>query len=234
MYKENGLEYARECDCGKIKSDVAGRKLRFANIPETFRGIMLKDIRIGMYRKPESKEVMKGIGQTLKYFVENVNKIAEQGRGLFMWSEAKGSGKTMSAVALANELIERGRQVKFCTSMQILNEIKASWDDDKYNESDLLKALSDVEFLIIDDFGTENVKEWIEDRFYQIINTRYIDRKVTFFTSNYKIENLPYDERIGNRISERCYRVHFPEESVRTNIAQYENEQFRKEVFNCD
>ena len=76
-----------------------------------------------------------------------------------------------------------------------------------------------TEILIIDDFGTEQVAPWIDDRFYQIINDRYINKKVTIFTSNSKLEKLPYDDRITNRIKETTYQIQFPEESIRGYIA---------------
>lgn len=39
--------------------------------------------------------------------------------------------------------------------------------------------------------------------------------KVTFYTSNCNLKTLKYDDRITNRIREKSYLVHFPEESVR-------------------
>ena len=105
--------------------------------------------------------------------------------------------------------------------MQILNEIKSSWGkDNNMSESRLLDDLANTEILIIDDFGTEQVKDWISERFYQIINSRYVDKKVTIFTSNLPLDELQYDERITNRIKERTFRIPFPEESVRDIIAE--------------
>ena len=75
--------------------------------------------------------------------------------------------------------------------------------------------------LIIDDFDVEQGgKAWISERFYQIINSRYMDKKVTIYTSNSGIESLGYDDRIVNRIKERSFVLPFPEESVRDKIAK--------------
>ena len=123
----------------------------------------------------------------------------------------------MLITALANELINKHkRYVKFATSLDILGEIRATYDKrSEETESRLLKDLADTEFLVIDDFGTERITDWVGDMFYQIINNRYINKKVTFFTSNSDLKTLKYDDRITNRIRERSYLVHFPEESVR-------------------
>ena len=55
---------------------------------------------------------------------------------------------------------------------------------------------------------------------YQIINERYINQKVTIYTSNDPLDKLSYDDLITNRIKERTYQIAFPEESVRDHIAE--------------
>ena len=96
-------------------------------------------------------------------------------------------------------------------------------------EHQLLDDLSKAEVLIIDDFGIEKVKDWIEEKLYHIINARYINRLITIFTSNLPIERLDYDDRITNRIKEKCFPLVFPNESVRDYIAE-ENFSRLKEI----
>ena len=80
--------------------------------------------------------------------------------------------------------------------------------------------ISKTEVLMIDDFGIERIKDWIEEKLYRIINARYINRRITSFTSNMPIDRLEYDDRITNRIKERSYPLVFPGESVRDYIAE--------------
>ena len=82
-----------------------------------------------------------------------------------------------------------------------------------------------VDVLIIDDFGVESPAAWINDKMYQIITRRYINKKVTIFTSNESLDSLRYDDRITNRIKERTYQIAFPEESVRDHIAERNREE---------
>ena len=84
----------------------------------------------------------------------------------------------------------------------------------------MLDALSTTKVLIIDDFGTEQVKDWIDEKFYSIINERCINNKTTIYTSNYALEDLEYDERIKSRINEHVYKVSFPAEDIRSYIAE--------------
>lgn len=214
----------KECECGLIEQQRQESKLRFATIPENYKNVRLSDLSTKYYNK-DNKQIFKAIAAFITWYLENLEENIESGKGIFLWSETKGSGKTMLAAALANELINKYRHfVKFATSIDILDEIKATYgDDSEENESKLLNDLVSAEFLVIDDFGTERATEWAGEKFYQIVNKRYINKKVTFFTSNYDLKTLKYDDRISNRIRERSYLVHFPEESVREVKARQEN-----------
>lgn len=222
---ENGYEVARECKCGLRQKEIQESRLRFATIPETYKDITLNDMKTVYYSKQENKNVFKEISELIKWYLENLNENIEDGKGLYLWSETKGSGKTMLATALANELINKHHKyVKFATSLDILDEIRATYDKgSEESESKLLHDLVAADFLVIDDFGTERMTEWAGEKFYQIVNNRYINKNVTFFTSNYDLKTLKYDDRISNRIRERSYLVHFPEESVREYKARTEN-----------
>ena len=222
---EDGREYARECSCGKRQEEIGKGRLRFASIPETYKDVRLKDMRFSFYEKPESKNVFKATAELVKWYLENLKENEEAGKGMYFWSDTKGSGKTMLVTAIANELIsEHKRYVKFATSLDILDEIRATYDPhSEDNESKLLSDLVNTDFLVIDDFGTERATDWAGEKFYQIVNKRYINKKVTFFTSNYDLKTLKYDDRITSRIKERSYVAHFPEESVRDVKARQEN-----------
>lgn len=223
MYYEDGMCCARECSCGIRKRQIMNNRLAFANIPDGFKDLKLEDFNILAYNTSESQNKANVVIRCVNYWLDNFDSLKERGMGLYLYSKTKGSGKTMVAAGIANELMhEKNCQVKFCTSLQILNEIKSTWDrQSDQTESRLLNFLSTSEVLIIDDFGTEQSdKPWINEKFYQIINNRYIDKKVTIFTSNERLDLLKYDERITNRIKERVFQIPFPEESVRDIIAK--------------
>lgn len=219
---EEGREYGKRCECGLVERQIMEYKLQFASIPEAFKDLNLRSFRLGVYQREDSRRIIKDTCAAIKYYLDHLDDMRERGMGLYLYSGTKGSGKTRMAASIANELIHVYRmQVKFAGSMQIVNEIKATWDDRTRSESDLLRALSTVQVLIIDDFGTELPKDWIGERFYSIINGRYQDKLITFFTSNMSLPDLRYDDRITNRIRERTFQLPFPEESVREQIAEH-------------
>lgn len=215
---ENGYEFYRECGCGIRIKQIASRRLEFANIPTAFKDNSFSGFNVNCYKTIDSRNYVFSAMKKINYWLKNLEDMQSKGIGLYLYSKTKGSGKTKMITSIANELIgeEYKRQVKFATSLQILNEIKNTWQNN--TETQLIMDLVNTEILIIDDFGTEQVKDWIGEKFYSIINERYIAKKITLFTSNYAIDELVYDDRITNRIKEMCYEIHFAEESIREQI----------------
>lgn len=216
------------CKCRSKR--ILNNRIKFASIPEAFKDIRLSTFSLSYY---SDKATINEVVQTVKYYLNNLDEMELEGVGLYLYSATKGSGKTRLATSLANELIyEHDMGVRFATSLDIIQEIKSTWNksEETYSESKLIHYLTTVEVLVIDDFGTEVHKDWIDDKFYQIINKRYIEKLITIFTSNYSLSELEYDSRITNRIKERVYQVHFPEESLRDSIAVARQVKMLKEI----
>src|SRR5260370_17356042 len=69
-----------------------------------------------------------------------------------------------------------------------------------------------ADLLVLDDLGAEKTSEWVEETMNLIVNTRYNERRVTIFTSNY--EDIPDDTdpnsllfRIGHRMRSRLHEM---------------------------
>jgi DNA replication protein DnaC len=230
-----GLFY-KECPyCNLIDKLERKSKLSFANVPHIYRNNRIEDFRTDVYSTKEQRTSAETVLNTVKYWFEDFEDQAKEGRGLYFSSYAKGSGKTFLMSAIANRLLDMGREVKFATSLEILNEIKKTWERKNHpetteREGDLLEQLANCEILIIDDFGTEQAKDWINDRFYSIINARYNNRKITCYTSNVPLCNLKYDERITSRIKGTCYAMNFPDEDVRTKIGREAHKELQNHI----
>ena len=210
----NGYEMGKICPCGIRERQILADRLKFADLPKSLAGIRLRDLKdVRFYNLEESRKTIINTAKVIKAWLERIDNMLKRGQGLYFYSNTKGSGKTSFAAAIANELMhEKHIACKFATSTQIVQEIKGTWGKKDDSESELLKDLARIPVLIIDDFGTESVKDWISERFYSVMNDRYLNNKPTIITSNYSMDHLPYDERIINRIKERCYELPFPEE----------------------
>lgn len=225
---ENGLTYAKQCKCMEqaiIKAKME-RTLNFASIPAEFTGVMVNDFDCSIYQAVESINIATSARKITKnYILDFDEKYKTSGRGLYYYSKEKGSGKTMLALALGNALMNMySMSVKFVTTLDLFAEIKRTYDKtSEFRESELLDSLKQVQVLILDDIGTEKQGGWVNEILYQILNTRMTAKLVTIFTSNVHMSQLKHDERIKSRIEKMSFPVQMPEESIRKQIANREN-----------
>lgn len=217
-------EIARPCEC--YKKRLQNNKIRFANIPATYRNVRLSDFKTDIYKEEKYNNMAKIVKNAVNMYLSEIDKNIQSGFGIYLYSKTKGSGKTLLATAIANELIHKyNMTTKFATSLDILSEIRATWDKNNNQDQELsteyklMNYLKTTEVLVIDDFGVEKHQEWHNDRFYEIVNTRYLNRLITIYTSNSAINQLAYDKRITNRIIERSYIMRLPEKSIREELS---------------
>lgn len=226
---EDGYFYGRECECGLIKRKKESGRLAFANIPERYKSLNMSAFDVKWYGKDQP--IAENAKKIAMQYIGNYFNL-EPGRGLYLFSKTKGTGKTRMAAIIANELLKKNVEVKFATSGEILEEIKRTWNrETDYSESALMSDLTRADVLIIDDFGVEKAKDWRNEKFYNIINNRYVSLRPTIYTSNYNLtdlENAGYDSRIISRIAESCYMVPFPGESVRDAQARENQTEMKK------
>jgi DNA replication protein DnaC len=69
-----------------------------------------------------------------------------------------------------------------------------------------------ADLLVLDDLGAEKTSEWVEETMNLIVNTRYNEKRLTIFTSNY--QDIPDDTepnsllfRIGYRMRSRLHEM---------------------------
>jgi len=202
-------------------------RMKFAEIPEEFRELKVSDFDIGIYSGGNRKiaEIAKKIAIG---YVTKFEQMKEIGKGLYLYGDTKGSGKTRMAVSIGNALIRQHIQsVRFVTTINLLNEIRSTFNEGsggQGNFSKLLVGTKTVDVLILDDLGTEKPTPWVGEIFYTILNDRMTAKMVTLFTSNCKIEDLQHDSQIVSRIGKMAMPVKFPEESVRAALAKQEND----------
>ena len=72
-----------------------------------------------------------------------------------IWGEP-GNGKTHLAAAIANELSKQGFIVVFQSVPELLQRIRSTFNNDnKENETQIMRALLECDLLILDDIGAE-------------------------------------------------------------------------------
>lgn len=124
-----------------------------------------------------------------KKYADKFQDYYENGIGLYI-EGTNGTGKTHLAASIALQLIQSGVPVVCKTSIEILDDIKKAFDDNKTNEFEVLNVYKSVDLLIIDDLGKEQCTDWSMSTIYSIMNDRYEDMKPTIITTNYNEDAL--------------------------------------------
>ena len=98
-----------------------------------------------------------------------------------------GVGKTHLAIAVLKELIaKKGVRCLFYESGSLLKAIQDSYNPvSQTSEMRVLAPVYQAEVLVLDELGATVPTNWVRDTMYQIINTRYNNKKLTIFTTNY-------------------------------------------------
>ncbi len=121
----------------------------------------------------------------------HAEEMLEKGYGIYI-SGSCGVGKTTLAACIANRLTEQCHTVWFTSLLEILGAIKSTFDSD--NTTDVFERLKKVDFLFLDDVGTEGIRKndngWSQATVFDIINRRYNAKKPVIFTSNYAVDSL--------------------------------------------
>jgi DNA replication protein DnaC len=111
-----------------------------------------------------------------------------------------GSGKTHLAAAIANFAIEMGVPTLFLTVPDLLDALRFSFDSDDTTYEERFDDIRNVGLLILDDFGTQNATDWAQEKLFQIINFRYINRLPLVVTANITIRDI--EGRIRSRLED--------------------------------
>lgn len=229
---EEKREYMRECSCKELKAFQ--RKLSNAQLPKEFKDATINSFSIDIYSKQESKERAATAKRIATNFVKKFDLLQEQGKGLYLFSPTKGSGKTRLAASLLNAVLkvhdseERRIRAYYSSTADLLAEIKKTFDKDSdIKTSEIIDSVKNVDLLVLDDIGVEKVGDWVEETFTRILDYRLQNLKVTIFTSNLEIDSLDekYPQgRISSRIEKMTFPVKMPNEKIRSELAQKENE----------
>ena len=133
-------------------------------------------------------------------------------RGLLFMGTV-GVGKTHLAVSILKGLTERGFSCLFYEFGALLKEIQGSYNTiSQTSELKVLAPVFDSEVLVLDEIGASKPTDWVRDTMAHIINTRYNDKKLTIFTTNYLDERKTerdetLEDRIGVRLRSRLFEM---------------------------
>lgn len=146
---------------------------------------------------------------------------SEMKNGLIIYGNI-GYEKTYLAACIANKMIEKNKIALMEKSSSIIDRIKESFNKEGLSEIEIIELYSNVDMLIIDDFGNENLSKWALEKLYKIISNRYDNELPIVITTRYNKEQLieqlstendtEIAEEIVKVLNEMCYGIAITEE----------------------
>jgi DNA replication protein DnaC len=189
------------CDCWR--DELSHRRLADANIPKRYQHCTLGNFT--------------AYNESLDRAVAQARRIAESypvlSAGLFLEGQP-GVGKTHLAAAVLKQVIQTtAARGLFYDTRDLLRVIRSTYDPSiRTTELEILRPVMMADLLVLDDLGAEKTSEWVEETMNLIVNTRYNERRLTIFTSNYA--DIPDDTdpnallfRIGHRMRSRLHEM---------------------------
>ena len=237
LNEQTGLVSRCECTLGK---DVTSR-LRAARIPARYEHCTL-DTYDPLLVNTDGKAQFFNESQTAakalaRRFIEQFPWV--DGGLLFVGNA--GVGKTHLAVAILKSLVEdKGVRGLFYDFRDLLRDIQHSWNPvSQSSELEVLRPVLEAELLVLDELGANKPTAWVQDTMTHIINSRYNEKRITIFTSNYPDREDPpgrgaegavmrreesLTDRVGarlrSRLYEMCTRVEISGEDFRKKVRQ--------------
>lgn len=191
---------ARPCQCRQRKSYE--KLIAAAHLPRRYVNCQFDNFK--------KRNLTQGRAYQLSFDIAMQYPQVERGL-LFMGSV--GVGKTHLAVSVLKLLIEKGVTCLFYESGALLKEIQNSYNPvSQTSEFRVLEPIFDAEVLVLDELGASKPTDWVRDTMMHIINTRYNDKKLTIFTTNYhdtrrRETEETLEDRIGARLRSRIYEM---------------------------
>jgi DNA replication protein DnaC len=210
IYTPQGVE---NCDC-QLDMSLTFLRKRAGLTPKIIKATFPTTdfIKYPPEHRKNAATVYNVIQNYLTRLITNFKRGQAFGEGVFIHGQT-GSGKTHLLGCIANYLIENGVDVLYVVYADLLDKIRETYNEGATEtESAILRRVTSVSVLLLDDLGMEKNSEFAQKYLAQIIDHRYRHMLATIITSNFTLPELKerskndmYGERVIWRLVEICH-----------------------------
>ncbi len=155
---------------------------------------------------PKAKFMTPQEKENLREAFEACETFTKQLQGWILLEGGYGCGKTHLAAAIANEAVNGGVPTLFITVPDLLDSLRFAYDNPETTFEQRFEEIRNAALLILDDFGTQNATGWAQEKLFQIINYRYVNKLATVITTNLMLDEI--EGRIRSRLQDESFVRH--------------------------
>lgn len=205
------------CSCEKKKRDEELERLRQKELAMRYETLQKQSLLGERYKDVEFENTVTGENKSFdvafgrcKKYCDNFRACYDGGLGIYLYGNC-GVGKTHLMACMVNSLIEKSEPAVITNFFEVSKEIRRTFSGGG-SESDFISKLTSIPFLFIDDIGTERLQvngedTFIQERIYDIINTRYLKKKPTIFSSNLSFAELVEQKGMWQKTVDRIVEM---------------------------
>ncbi len=138
--------------------------------------------------------------ENLHQTFEVCEEFARSHTGWLLLEGGYGCGKTHLAAAIANNAVSKGVPTLFITVPDLLDSLRFAFNDPETTFEQRFDEIRTADLLILDDFGTQNATPWSQEKIFQVLNYRYINKLATVITTNLMLDAI--EGRVRSRLQD--------------------------------
>ena len=161
----------------------------------------LKDLTFESFKSAGRKGMGEQQVKSLEWAYNTARQYAGSLNGWLLLSGGFGCGKTHLAAAIANTAVAMGVPTLFLTVPDLLDSLRfclrlprTTSFEQRFDE------IRVAPLLVLDDFGTQNATAWAQEKLFQIVNYRYINKLPLVVTTNLALDEI--EPRIRSRLAD--------------------------------
>lgn len=200
------------CPCRPFRRRLSetNRLFRQVEIPERFRWTFLDD-----FHRTAEDGTSVPIADKMMVEVASLIEAKKAPRRGFLLHGPPGTGKTLLGCILLNELMLRWcRPARFLNlSRKYFERLRDTYSEDSEHYGQtwrIMEELSNMPFLMLDDFGIQRNTEWELEMLYNLVDARYGEERFTIVTTNKPIQEIKEisQGRVFSRLQDMCKLIH--------------------------
>jgi DNA replication protein DnaC len=189
------------CHHARIQLNKIDTKINKSNIPPKYKYKFLESVDL----KGIDALSLLAAHDWARDLIENYLDMSKNPQGMYL-TGAPGTGKTLLACVILNELILRyGLECRYAKiNKDFLSALRDTYQKDSTfygQEKNIEEEFADFDVLVIDDFGVQKDTEWANAKLYDLIDARYEKQKLTLLTSNQPL--IDWKEKGEGRVFSR-------------------------------